>query len=223
MIGAGTDEHFAVGANLLERVAAQDLDTDRAFPVEQHACGERIREHVDVAACHGRVQIGHGRAATPAGALRELKAAHAVLRGAVVILVRLDAGFDRRLDAGIDERVHRAAVADRERPSDTVVIARATLVVLGSLEVREHVLVAPTLETQRRPLVVVEPVAADVDHRVERARAAEHPPAREVRPAAVETGLGLALEIPVDPALEQEPERHRDLDLGIAVGLDRPR
>ena len=43
-----------------------------------------------------------------------------------------------------------------------------------ALEVRQHLVVAPALGAARGPAVVVGAVAADVDHRVDRARSADH-------------------------------------------------
>ena len=117
--------------------------------------------------------------------------------------------------------MHRAAVADAQRPADAVVAARAALVVLGALEVRQDVVVAPAVEAHGRPLVVVGAVPADVDHRVERARAPEDAPARQVVAAVVQARLGLAEQRPVPVAGEVRPERERHVDLGRVVG--RPR
>ncbi len=122
-----------------------------------------------------------------------------------------------RLEHRVDERVHRAAVGHRHRAAGAVVGVLAALVVLRALEVRQHVVVAPALAAGGRPAVVVGAVAADVDHRVDRAAAAEHPAPRQVQAAVAEPGLGLAEQVPVEARLEQRRERGRDVDLRLGV------
>ena len=101
-----------------------------------------------------------------------------------MILGRRQASLDGRIDARPHERMHRPALAHRERPADTVVIALAALVVLRAPEIRQHVLVSPADQAQRGPLVVVRAVAANVDHGVQRARVTQHPPPAADSPAA---------------------------------------
>ena len=136
----------------------------------------------------------------------------------------------RRLDHRVDQRVHGAAVGHAERAADAVEGVLAALVVLRALEVRQHLVVAPALGAAGRPVVVVGAVAADVDHRVDRARAAEHATARQVQPPVAEARLLLAVEVPVDARLEAAGKaaasgspagcpgpglEHRDLDVGV--------
>ena len=81
-------------------------------------------------------------------------------------------------DIGLLDRPSETA----QRAADAVVLRRAALVVLGALEVRQQVVVAPAGLV---PVVVVGAVAADVDHAVHRAGAAEHPAPRQVDAPAV--------------------------------------
>ena len=97
----------------------------------------------------------------------------------------------------------------------------ATLVVLGPLEVREHLVVRPARAALLGPAVEVGAVTAEVDHRVDRARAADHAAAREVQAPAAEAGLLLAEEIPVEVGLEDEREHRRDVQLRCGVRPSR--
>ena len=169
------------------------------------------------------MQEGDRRAAAHAAALGELVAPESVLLGAVEVGVLRQAGLGGRLHEGVGERVVGTALGDRQRAADAVELVGAALVVLAALEVLKDLVVRPPARAARRPLVEIGAVTADVDHRVDRAAAAERLGARQVRVAAVEAGLGVGREVPVVTALEQLPERDRDVDLlGVisAAGLD---
>ena len=111
-----------------------------------------------------------------------------------------------------------ATVAHPQRPAGAVQLRGAALVVLGLEEVGQHVLPAPAFEAQALPLVVVEPAAPDVDHRVHGGRAAQHPAAGEVDGATVEMRLRVGLEVPVPFRLVELWEAGGDVDLLRRVG-----
>ena len=221
VIRAGAHDHLTLGAHRLQLVVAQQLDADCPLAVQDDACGERVSQHVDVAARERWMQVRHRRAAAPSVSLRELKPARPLLPGAVVIVGRRDPGVHRRLDARPDQRMHRSAIAHGQRPTDAVVIAFTALVVLRATEVRQHILIAPAGEAHRRPPVVVGAVAAHVDHAVERARAAQHAPPRQKITPISQLRLALAPQPPVRPGLPQLAKRQRHVDHGLAVR--RPR
>src|SRR4029077_6172878 len=106
--------------------------------------------------------------------LCELETPDALLRRAVevriVLVSREHACFEHRLD----QRAHRTAVGHAERTADAVELVLAPFVVLRPLEVRQDVVVAPAPAPVGPPAVEVAPVAAHVDHRVDRAGAADH-------------------------------------------------
>ena len=171
-----------------------------------------------------RAQVGVGGAEARAVLLRHLEHRRAVLLGAVVVGDARDAG---RLAGGEQAPAHRprrALLGDVQRPAGAVVLGRAAHVVLGLDEVREHVRIAPAGRALRLPAVVVERAAADVEHRVHRARAAERLAARDVQRATVDVRLGLGREVPVELGVELFGERRRDLDLQravLAAGLEQ--
>ena len=84
-----------------------------------------------------------------------------------------------------------------QRTAGTVKAVLHHLVILGLLEVGQHVVIGPAGIAQRRPAVIVGAMAADVDHGVDRARSAQRLAARLVALAAVEAGLRHGFERPV--------------------------
>ena len=123
---------------------------------------------------------------------------------AVDIRIEGDAELLRRRDEDACERMRRRHVRDAERPAIAVVFARAEGIGLHALEVGQHVAVAPRagVADEAGPLVIVLVLAPDVDHAVDRARAAEHLAARPHGVAPVERGVGLAHVHPVEAGIE---------------------
>ena len=126
---------------------------------------------------------GRGRAAQ-AVARRELVVADAFLRRAVEVVVARNAELAAGLDDRFDQLVLRADVGAHSGPSAPCHSFGAANVVLELAKVRQHVVVAPAGVAERRPVVVVLALPADVDEPVDRARAAERAPARPVDLAA---------------------------------------
>ena len=130
-------------------------------------------------------------------------------RGPVEVLAGRQAARRRGVEEGLREAGARQRVRDAQRPADAVVLGGAARVVLRAQEVGQHVVPAPA---ELGPLVVVGGVAADVDHRVQRRRAAERLAARQVDAAIVEPGLVAGAEVPVVLRAEERREGGRDVD-----------
>ena len=112
-----------------------------------------------------------------AAALRRDGAVHraeAFLLIAVQIIRARIAGLHTCIDHGLEQRVHaRLAGRDRHGAAAAVIVVRADVARFGLLEVRQAVEIRPVIEALvRRPVVVVERVAADVAHAVDQRRAA---------------------------------------------------
>ena len=152
----------------------------------------------------GRVEEPVGGAAAQAVPLGELEARDALRAVDVQVVDVLVAGLHGGLEHQVGEPAHRAAVGHRERAADAVELVLAALVVLGALEVGQHLVVRPARAAVRRPPVEVGAVAAQVDHRVDRARASDHATARQVEPSTAEARLGLAEQVPVQARLEDD-------------------
>ena len=114
-----------------------------------------------------------------------------------------------------------------QRPVTAVIVVGAAIAALGPAEIGQQVGVGPAAEAGLRPAVVVAGMAADIDHAVDRGRAAEHAAARAIHHAAVHEGLGLGVVVPVDLVVGQrigEGGRHVDLPVpGViaAAGLEQ--
>ena len=221
LVRAAGDDDLALRTHRLAHAVVNELDTHGAIALEDDALDEDVRADLEVGPVRHRMEERVRRAAAHAVPLRELEARDSLgLVDVQVLDVRIP-GVDRGFQLRLDERGHGAAVGHRERPADAVELVRAPLVVLGALEVREHLVVRPARAALLGPAVEVGAVTAEVDHRVDRARAADHPAAREVQTPPTEARLFLAEEVPVEVGLEDEREHRRDVQLRCGVRPSR--
>ena len=172
---AAAHEHFAARMRGRTFAAAQVRDARRALAVEQDAIGERVRDDLEVRPHLRLVEVAARGAG--AAALRRDGAVHraeAFLLIAVQIIRARIAGLHTCIDHGLEQRVHaRLAGRDRHGAAAAVIVVRADVARFGLLEVRQAVEIRPVIEALvRRPVVVVERVAADVAHAVDQRRAA---------------------------------------------------
>jgi hypothetical protein len=137
-------------------------------------------------------------------------------------LVDVVAVFEADLLPGLD---HRAAqlrliggARSQQRPAIAVELVGAAFPVLCPLEVGQHAVPAPAAIAELRPMVEILGLAANIDHAVDRAGAAEHAAARvEDRPAG-DPRIGLGLEAPGQHRMvEQFDVAGRDVDQRVAV------
>ena len=106
-----------------------------------------------------------------------------------------------------------AHVGDVQQAAGAAALVRLALEVLGLLEVRQDALVRPAAIAELAPGVVVERLAADIEHAVDRRRAAERAAARARDAAAGHALLRLHLEVPVELVVVQKlGEAGRDVD-----------
>ena len=126
---------------------------------------------------------------------------------------------------GLRVLVGAAQVHHVERAVGAVVLVVQALVVLGAAEVRQHLVVGPAVVALGGPVVVVGAVAADVDHRVDRARASQHLAARLPADAPVQALLRDGVEVPVGRlGLRQQRQARGHVDQDVLVhraGLDQ--
>src|SRR6516164_886490 len=126
--------------------------------------------------------------------------------------------FLRSGDKSIMEFVLRPQIADVQRSPAAVVLIGAALLVLGSPEVGQHVIIRPAGIAQLPPQIEILFLAANVDEAIDRARSAEHFPARPNHAAAAELAKRLCLKLPGDFWVENiavEPRRY--VDPGIVI------
>ncbi len=145
---------------------------------------------------------------------RRLIDAGACLTGAVEIRVERQAGLLRGLheDAGERMRVRRSHA---ERAAVAVESARQQIIVLGPLEVRQHVLARAALVT--RPAIVVLTAAARENLRIDRAAAPENAPLRIDHGAPVDLPAGRRFIAPDQGTRGRFEEAGRHVDIGVGI------
>ena len=225
---AGAQDHLAPGARLGEPAAGGLVgDPHRLAALEQYLVGQCAGDDLEVGPSAGRVEVGLG--GRPADAVLDghVHGAEAFLLPAVVVPSDRVAGLFAGLDEGLVERVqaHVVAGAGGERPLAAAVFVAAALPGLGPAEVGQAVAVAPAGRALGLPFVEVAGVAAHVDHAVDRGGAAQHLAARAVQAAAVQIGLRLGLEEPVEALHvhgdgERRGHLHEDVPVA-AAGLQQ--
>ena len=211
--GPAGDDDFPRGIEDRPAFGAEYFDPGAPLSGERQPRGVGAREDFQVLSRFGAAQIRLRCAPALARLLRHLVHPDAFLFDAVEVRIAAKACLHARLDEGVRDRVRRARIGDVERPAGAVEVVRTAFVVLHALEYRQQVLPAPAWIAERRPVVVVLRMAADVDHRVDRTRSAEHLAARLVAAPAVQAGLRHGLESPVVDARGQDhrrAERHVD-------------
>ena len=206
-----------------------ERDAGRAPPVKDDFFGQRVGEHAQIGAVHRRTQIADRGRAALAVAGRRLVIADAVLPGAVEIVVARKAETHRGVDERLADRVLVGDVGDAERAASPVECVGAARLMFGALEIRQHVVERPAAVAELAPMVEILGLAADIDHAVDRGRAAQHLAARPEHAAVGGAGVGLGLVAPVDRRVRKGfAKAERDMDpavLVLAAGLeqDHPR
>src|SRR5262245_15720359 len=117
---------------------------------------------MQVAAAPRRTQIGESRAGAASALRRGLEEPRAFLRGAVEIGIGWDAGLGRGDDKSFRQRIEMAPVGDRQRAAAAVIFVSTALLVLGLLEVRQHVVIAPAGIAALAPAIVILMLASDI-------------------------------------------------------------
>ena len=217
--GAARHDHLAVGAHLGEVAAALEGDADAALALEQQLAALRLGLDAQVGPALGLAQKSLRRRAAQAAAPRHLRIADALALLAVEIGIEREARLLRGFDEAMGERQDGAVVLDLERPALAAHLGIAALhVVLGLLEVGQHVVVAPAAAAHLRPAVEVGRRAAHIEHAVDRARAAHDAPARPFHAALAGALLGLGRVVPVDQRVaDQRAHAGRDMDHRMPV------
>ena len=219
--GASREDHLGVGPGRLLDAAAQVADAGRPAALDVDAGHQGVGLHGEIRPADGRVQVGVGRRPAPPAPLSHLVVPDAILAGAVEVVVAGLAAVLRGADEGAGQVALVAQILHAQRSGRPVVGRRAPGVALGPQEVGQQVGIAPALAAVVVPPgVVVDPVAADVDHRVDRRRAAEDLAPRPVHRAAAGPVLLGRLVVPVEGRLEQQVDGGRDVDL--VRGVRRP-
>ncbi len=192
-------------------------DSGRALARDHDARGERVGLDFEIGAFAHRPQIFVGGAGAPAIAHRELVIAGTFLGRAVEILVaRNPRGLGRR-DESFADRMLESQIGDAQRTAGAVECIGAALLILGLLEIRQHVVIAPAGIAELAPMIEILRLAADIDEAVDRARTAEDLAARPHDLPAIDAGIRLGLEAPAQLRMHGAEIADGDMDPGIAV------
>ena len=222
MIAPAAEDHLPARPHRRPLAVPGDLDPDRPLPVEQDAGGERVGQDGQVrpGARRGEERPGGARAASVLHG--ELAIGEAVLGSAVHVRVVRVAALLRRVEERVADRMGLGLVGDVERPADPVVLVRAPRLVLGTLEVREHVVEGPAPVPELGPDVVVAGMPPDVEHPVDGARPPEDLAARDRDRPVPGLLVRLGMEEPVHGGIvEGLREAHRDVDPRVLVTAAR--
>ena len=166
----------------------------------------------------GRIEEGARGGPAAAVLLRHLIVVEAFL-GAVVVVGVGGPAFGRGGgDHGIADLVAFAHRHHVERAAAAARFVARALVVLGFTEIGQDRFVRPAAVAELRPRIVVERVAAHVQHPVDGARSAERAPARDRDSPAAHAVLRFGLEAPVVAGVVHQPvEADRDRDPEVVV------
>src|SRR5947207_8175753 len=195
---AAAEDDLASGARLVLAPVAPERDADGAAAFEQDLVAERFGDDLQIAPLHRRAQIADRGRAAAAVARRRLVIADAVLTRAVEIIVARKAKRDRGIDEGFADRVMLRHIGYAKRSAGAVELVAATRLVLGALEIRQHVVERPAGIAELAPMVEILGLSTNIDHAVDRGRTAEHLAARPVDAAVGGARIGLRFVAPVD-------------------------
>ena len=167
-------QDFAIGAGLFQLARLQPLHTHRAAMQQQDLGDLGPGDHGQVGAAQRWAQkCGRGIAA-PVPAQGQLVAAHAVGLGAIEIIGSGMASLRCGVQPGFAIRMVVAQIGYAQFTGIAVEGARAAFVALRAFEVRQHLLVAPALGPQGRPVVVVRMLTSDIQQSVDGTGATQH-------------------------------------------------
>ena len=221
--GASGQHHCAARRDCLLPRTAPDPDTGHPTILHNQLLDQRFCPDRQIRARPGRLDIGARGGPAFAILLRDLIEAHALLLFAVEIIPNRQLQIAGSLDKGEAARIGPFLVGYRERPVAAMIGIAAALIAFRFLEIGQDIIIGPAAASHRRPIVIIPFVAADIDHRIDRARSAQTAPARLIAGATVQPLLGHRVELPVG-VLQQERHHPRRLDQKIVIpsaGLDQ--
>ena len=192
---------------------------------EFDALDERFSEQRQIGARPHRVQKSARAAPAHAASPVQVEQAEAVLLSAVEILVSRVPGLHGGLHKRIGERIRLREALHVELAACAVIRRSAARVVLVALVHRQHIGVTPARIAQRRPIVIVRSMAADIDRAVHGRAAAQQLAARAGDAAPVHAGPAAELMLPVIARVRQQEDvadRQCRFDVDRELPVRRP-
>ncbi|MNL09273.1 hypothetical protein D3C87_1300270 [compost metagenome] len=169
------------------------LDPHGLITFDQNSLHRRVSHDRQAIAFFRRAQIRHGSAAAAVVARGDLVEADAVLAFAIEIRSERNAGLLRSTHKPTGQFTHLLEIRDPQRTAGRVIAIVESLIVFGTLEVRQHLAKRPALATCTGPVVVILVLAADVDQRIHRTATAQHPTLGKYALASVHRRLRFGL------------------------------
>ena len=206
----------AAGVDRLAAEPAPDLHAGDPAVLDDQLLDQRLGPDRQIGPTPRRLDIGPRRRPAFTVLLGDLVDAHALLLLAVEIVENRQLQIARRLDKGEASGIEPFLVGYRQRAVAAVIGIAAALVAFGFPEIGQDIIIGPAAASHRRPIVIIPFVAADIDHRVDRARSAQSASAWLIAGAAVQPFLRHRVEPPVG-VLQQERHHPRRLDQKIVV------
>ena len=218
VVRAAGDQDFLARPRRAHAAFLLVFDRLGALAFEQDALRQRRGLDMQVAAVLSRTQIGECRAGAPAATGRGLEKSRAFLGRAVEIGIGRNAGLGGGDDKGLRQWIVMAPVGYRQRSTAAMIFVWPALLVLGLLEIGQHVVIAPAGIAALAPAIVILVLAAHIQQAVDRARSAQHFSARLENLPAVQARLRLGLVHPVDGFFLEQlsvAERYVDPEIGV--------
>ena len=178
VIRAARNQDFLARPRGSQRPGLAVFDRHRATSIEQDALRQRGSLDLQVVSALGGAKIRYRRARSSAVPRRGLEKPAPSCVAPLKSGFFGNAGFGGRCDEGRGERIGVAQIGNRQRAADAVEIVGAALLVLGLLEIRQHVVKTPAQVAVLAPAIVILVLAANVKQAVDRTRSAQHLAAR---------------------------------------------
>ena len=198
------------------------LDAHGLFPVEEDSIGKRPADDGQVGTVFDRVQVSPRRTQPAPPVDIAVKGPEAFLSVAVDILREGVTRLLDRLEKGTEKGIFTGARFQQQGAIDTMVFIGTDKAGFRAFKVGQIVGVVPVLHTGiLAPALIVHGIAANVDHAVDAARAAQHlaPPVENT--PVVHVRFRFALVTPVIEFVAQRDRqsgRHVDEDIPDIVG-----
>ena len=212
--GTRRDDDFLLRLDFVSARPGHQFQPAGAAVIGYDALGHGAGNHLQIGAVPHRFQKRRRRGMAAAIFDGDLPGAPAFLVFAVEIVAQWELqGFGRIQKRGCD-RIDAHVIADIQRPALAVKFGFSlAFVILRSPEIGQHLGVGPALIAEVRPFVIVQGMAAHIDHAVDRRRAAEGATPRNINGAVAGVfliGGGIA---PIqDPVMHQRHQRRRNMD-----------
>ena len=206
-------QHFALRLQLMQCPAKAIFHADRTVPFQQNSCRLRAGDYAQIRAREIRREVGLGGAETLTVLVRHLIHPDALLCVAIEIAVDRIPCLPARLNEYRAKAIGAAKVHDIHRPTHAVKLVGSALVVLGTFEIGQYLIVGPTRIAQGRPMIVVLTMTARIDHGIDGAGATQNLAARLVACSSIEAALRHRIKRPVGlPRLRHQREARRAMN-----------